>query len=97
MAVMRSDFCAALVAVVSLLSCAAAPAGNMLVDRHSVRGVGCAECHGKSAPQNAMTSDACVACHGTVTTMAAQTATAGRNPHVVGAPDCLDCHHGHKP
>jgi hypothetical protein len=94
---MPYDLRAALVAVIGLLSCTAATAGDMLADRHSVRGVGCAECHGKSAPQNAMTSAACVSCHGTLTAMAAQTATAGRKPHVAGAADCLDCHHGHKP
>jgi hypothetical protein len=40
-----------------------------------------------------------MACHGTLTAMAAQPATAGRNPHRVGAgaPDCFDCHHGPRP
>jgi hypothetical protein len=99
MRVMLYHLRAALFAIIGLLSCTAAMAGDMLADRHSVRGVGCAECHGKSAPQNAMTSAACAACHGTLTEMAAQRATAGGNPHVVGAgtPDCIDCHHGHRP
>jgi hypothetical protein len=87
-------------AAMGLLACAgAALAGDMMADRHSVRGVGCAECHGKSAPPNAVTSAACVACHGTSRTLAATPATPGRNPHAVvtGARDCLDCHHAHRP
>lgn len=102
MAMMRSDVYAALVAAVGLLAGAiGATAGDMLSDRHAVRGVGCAECHGKSAPQNAVTSAACVGCHGTLTAMAAQPMSAGRKPHAVGAgagaPDCFVCHHGHTP
>jgi hypothetical protein len=94
---LRSDFFLAFVILFGLLS--GATAGDLLADRHSVRGIGCAECHGKSAPQNAVTSAPCMACHGTLTAMAAQKAEAGRNPHITfaRAPDCFDCHHAHKP
>lgn len=61
-------------------------AGDTLADRHGVRAVGCADCHGKSAPQTAVTTQPCIACH-------------GAPPRHEGgaAPDCFACHSGHGP
>jgi hypothetical protein len=85
------------------LGCHAPKSGQALATRipgghlHMLRGVTCAQCHGKGKPAE-VPMDKCASCHDT-SKVSAATATLKYNPH--GSPhygkdmDCNLCHHQH--
>ena len=96
----RSNLLAVLVALVCVSVCTGlVAAADLLADRHSTRGLGCASCHGTTGPQTAVTAATCIACHGAYTAIAEKTARLDPNPHAShrGELACGECHHAHQP
>lgn len=82
-------------------SLAAAPVKGHAADRHQVKGISCADCHGKAKKKKPVAADRCLECHGPATEVAKRTAAVKPenphdSPHWGPQMDCTVCHRQHE-
>jgi hypothetical protein len=68
---------------------------------HALRGIQCAQCHGKVIPPQPVKMAQCVSCHGEIAKLADKTSkiqphNPHESPHSDTYNDCNLCHHQHK-
>ncbi|MBI5443010.1 MAG: cytochrome c3 family protein [Deltaproteobacteria bacterium] len=92
---------AVLLAALLPLCAAAAQDSRVTADLHRAKGIGCAECHGKSRKPTFVAAERCLSCHGPAAELVKKTAAVKPenphdSPHWGPQMECNVCHRQHE-